>query len=87
MLAGCAQVAPQPPSRRELREAEMNRRWRNQPLSELVAAMGQPVRVMGIPCNPEGLAVVYGLDVASDCIDAFAFTEADDPVIRLYHCR
>jgi len=78
VLAGCAQVAPQPPSRRELREAEMNRRWRNQPLSELVA---------GIPGNPEGLAVVYGLDVASGCIDAFAFTEADDPVIRLYHCR
>jgi len=65
----------------------MNQRWRNQPLSELVAAMGQPLRVMDIPGDPEGLALVYGRDAASGCIDAFSFMEADDPVIRLYHCR
>jgi hypothetical protein len=101
LAAGCAPL-PQPPqpaperhaARHEngpgaLREADMNRRWQNQPLSELVAALGRPARVMNIPGggSPPGFVVVYGVDAATGCIDAFALMYAVDPIVRVYHCR
>lgn len=71
------------------REYAMNQRWQNRPLSELKAALGEPQVVMQIPGggNPPGFAAVYGADPTTGCIDAFAFFDGDDPVIRVYHCR
>lgn len=71
------------------REAEMNQRWQNRRMSELLAVMGQPVLVMNIPGggNPPGFALVYAPDSASGCIDAFAMLHEQDPRIRVYYCR
>ena len=71
------------------REAAMNRRWQNRPLSELKLAMGEPRLLMQIPGggNPPGFAAVYGVDQATGCIDSFALFHGRDPLIRVYHCR
>ena len=76
-------------SNRNAREAEMNQRWQNRRMSELLAVMGQPVLVMSIPGggNPPGFALVYAQDSASGCIDAFAILHEQDPRIRVYYCR
>lgn len=98
--AGCAQLerAAREPSQpawagggssREQREAEMNRRWQDQPLTQLVAALGQPLLTMNIPGggNPPGFVVVYGEHDSTGCIDAFAVNAGRDPRVRLYYCR
>lgn len=74
---------------RQEREAEMNRQWQNKPVADLLVAYGRPRLVMKIPGggNPPAYAVVYGLDPASGCIDAFAIHSTGDPVIRIYYCR
>jgi hypothetical protein len=71
------------------RESAMNTRWQNRPLSELIAALGEPPLIMSIPGggNPPGFVVVYGLDRLSGCIDAFALVYGSDPTVRVYHCR
>lgn len=71
------------------REATMNRRWQNQPLSSLRALRGEPVLMMDIPGggNPPGMVAVYPVDPATGCTDAFALMFGQDPVIRVYHCR
>ncbi|HEY0825450.1 MAG TPA: hypothetical protein VGD76_16805, partial [Ramlibacter sp.] len=71
------------------REATMNSRWRNRPLSELVRTLGKPMLTMDIPGGgtPPGFVVVYRPDAATGCIDAFAVTLGRDPVVRLYQCR
>jgi hypothetical protein len=101
-LAACAQFDVQPLPRedhhrvspvaataRQQREAEMNRQWQNKPLAELLATLGMPQMTMSIPGGgmPPGFAVVYGRDPASGCIDAFAVSATDQPVVRIYHCR
>ena len=98
--AGCANVeraAREEPQRaspgdggmREQREAEMNRRWQDRPLTHLVAALGKPKLTMNIPGggNPPGFVVVYGEDGSTGCIDAFAVNSGREPRIRLYFCR
>lgn len=97
--AGCAdlQRIPREPARpttfnpvgRDQREADMNRRWQDRPLTELVAALGKPQLTMNIPGggNPPGFAVVYGQDMVTGCIDAFAVNGAREPTIRIYYCR
>jgi hypothetical protein len=93
--AGCANV---PASRhpeisaavgRTAREAEMNQRWQNRNMSELVAALGEPILLMTIPGggNPPGFAVVYGQHTGTGCIDAFAMLYGPDPRVRIYYCR
>lgn len=74
---------------REQREAEMNRRWQDQPLTRLVAALGNPELTMNIPGggNPPGFVVVYGEDGSTGCIDAFAVNSGGEPRIRTYYCR
>lgn len=71
------------------REVTMNRRWQNQPFSQLKAALGEPLMIMDIPGggNPPGMVAVYPVDDKTGCTDAFALLFADDPVIRVYHCR
>jgi hypothetical protein len=73
------------------RELDMNRRWQNRPLSDLVATSGKPQLTMNIPGggNPPGFVVVYGLDDRSGCIDAFAINAAvtREPTVRIYYCR
>ena len=97
LLAGCA-IAPAelrahrqhgPASVRAQREALMNASWQQHRYEELVEALGKPKRVMSIPGggNPPGFAVVYDLDPATGCIDAFAISAGADPVVRIYHCR
>ena len=74
---------------RAARESDMNRKWQDRPLAELVAAYGRPGLVMTIPGGgmAPGYAVVYGHDPASGCIDAFAVVSGQSPVVRMYHCR
>jgi hypothetical protein len=76
-------------SSRTGREFAMNRKWQHRRFSELRAALGPPQLIMGIPGggNPPGFVAVYGADPVTGCVDAFAFTYATDPVIRVYHCR
>jgi len=71
------------------REVNMNRRWQNHRLSELLSALGQPLMLLSIPGggNPPGFVALYGVDPQSGCIDAFAFVYDTDPIIRVYHCR
>ena len=95
--AGCANVeraSREEPQRagagmREQREVEMNRRWQNQPLTRLVATLGQPKLTMNIPGggNPPGFVVVYDEDGSTGCIDAFAVNSSREPTVRLYYCR
>lgn len=98
--AGCAGLSPVANERpraagaagagmREHREVEMNRRWQDQPLAQLVAALGQPMLTLNIPGggNPPGFVVVYGEDDSSGCIDAFAVNSGGEPRIRMYYCR
>lgn len=98
--AGCAELEraasqqPQPADAggggiREQREVEMNRRWQDQPLTQLVAELGKPMLTMNIPGGgtPPGFVVVYGEHDASGCIDAFAVNSGREPRIRLYYCR
>lgn len=100
LLVGCAQTPPERESSERLRapdrrnaqlwrETAMNRQWQNRRFSELVAAMGEPARVMNIPGggNPPGFAAVFGHDPETGCIDAFALMPASDPIIRDYYCR
>lgn len=97
---GCAELEhtarqlPQPPGTgaggmREQREVEMNRRWRDQPLTRLVAELGKPMLTLNIPGggNPPGFVVVYGEDGSTGCIDAFAVNSGREPTVRLYYCR
>lgn len=99
-LAGCAELEraareqPQPGDAggggvRDRREAEMNRRWQDQPLTELVATLGQPMLTMNIPGGgtPPGFVVVYGEHGSSGCIDAFAVNSGREPRVRVYYCR
>jgi hypothetical protein len=74
---------------RQQRESAMNQRWQNHRYSELVAVMGQPVRLLNIPGGgePPGFAAYYGRDAASGCFDAFALVNGEDPVVRVYYCR
>jgi hypothetical protein len=74
---------------RMAREAAMNNQWQSRRLSELLHERGPPTLVMNIPGggNPPGFVVVYGVDRPTGCIDAFALMPAQDPVIRVYHCR
>lgn len=71
------------------REWAMNQQWQNRHFSELAAALGEPLLIMQIPGggSPPGFAAVYGRDPATGCIDAFAFLNGGDPIIRIYHCR
>jgi hypothetical protein len=99
--AGCAELegatrtdgtdARQGTAARFQRELDMNRRWQNRPLSDLVATSGKPQLTMNIPGggNPPGFVVVYGLDDRSGCIDAFAINAAvtREPTVRIYYCR
>lgn len=74
---------------REQREIEMNRRWQDQPLAQLVAELGKPKLTMNIPGGgtPPGFVVVYGEHDSTGCIDAFAVYSGREPRIRLYYCR
>jgi hypothetical protein len=76
-------------SEHAMRERAMNERWRMRHYSDLLQTLGTPKRVMAIPGggNPPSFAVVYGLDPATGCIDAFAVTSGENPVVRDYHCR
>ncbi len=99
--AGCAELEratrqqpPQPANAggggiRDQREAEMNRRWQDQTLTELVATLGQPMLTMNIPGGgtPPGFVVVYGEHGSSGCIDAFAVNSGREPRVRVYYCR
>jgi hypothetical protein len=100
VLSGCAELEhtarqlPQPAGAggggiREQREVEMNRRWQDQPLTQLVAELGKPMLTMNIPGGgtPPGFVVVYGEHGSSGCIDAFAVNSGGEPRIRLYYCR
>jgi hypothetical protein len=71
------------------RERAMNQRWQNRPLSQLVAARGEPRLLLNIPGggNPPGFVAVYGPDPATGCLDAFALLYGADPEIRSYYCR
>ncbi len=95
MLAGsgCAVpperlASPDGPTR-AAREQEMNDRWRNHTLAELVRARGEPRDTMTIPGggNPPGFISVYERDPVSGCVDAFALVYGPEPVIRNYYCR
>lgn len=96
-VVGCADLQESRPRHPEIsgavgrntREAEMNQRWQDRNMSELVAALGQPVLMMNIPGggNPPGFAVVYGQDSRTGCIDAFAMVYGPDPKVRYYYCR
>ena len=57
---------------RALREQEMNARWRNHTLAELLAERGMPRDTMSIPGggNPPGFIRVYERDPVSGCVDA-----------------
>ena len=102
LLAGCAQIPVQqhPPEQRGAedygarqmrlaREAVMNERWNNRRMSELVAALGEPERLLAIPGggSPPSFVAVFGKDPATGCIDAFALVHGSDPTVRAYHCR
>ena len=102
LLAGCGQMSAQQHPRepqgtgdygaRQLRlerEAVMNERWNNRRMSELVAAMGEPERLLSIPGggSPPSFAAVFGRDPATGCIDAFALVYGSEPTVRAYHCR
>lgn len=71
------------------REFAMNQRWQNRPMSQLVAALGEPKLLLTIPGggNPPGFVAFYGLDPATGCIDAFALVYGADPAVRAYYCR
>lgn len=71
------------------RDREMNSRWQNRPLSELLGTLGTPQTVLTIPGggNPPGFAVIYGIDARSGCIDAFAVNIESNPQVRMYVCR
>jgi len=93
-LEQAARQLPQPAGAggggiREQREVEMNRRWQDQPLTQLVAELGKPMLTMNIPGGgtPPGFVVVYGEHGSSGCIDAFAVNSGSEPRIRLYYCR
>lgn len=89
---GCA-IAPDgipaEPAVRTAREEAMNARWRNHTLAELVRVRGAPRDTMTIPGggNPIGFITVYERDPESGCVDAFAFMDGPEPVIRNYYCR
>lgn len=102
LFVGCGQVPAQQHPReqrgagdydaRQLRlerEAVMNERWNNRRMSELVAAMGEPERLLSIPGggSPPSFVAVFGQDPATGCIDAFALVYASEPTVRAYHCR
>lgn len=71
------------------REAEMNRRWQNRPLPQLLDALGRPLIFMNIPGggNPPGFVVVYGKDGSTGCIDSFTMNLGEVPTVRTYFCR
>lgn len=77
------------PATRAAREHEMNARWKNHTLAELVRVRGEPRDTMSIPGggNPPGFISVYERDPASGCVDAFALVYGPEPVIRNYYCR
>jgi len=71
------------------REAAMRKRWADKPYRELVKEMGREGLVMDIPRYgwPPSSAVVFGIDDASGCVDAFLVVHGKEPLIKDYFCR
>jgi hypothetical protein len=76
-------------SERLMRETVMNETWQRRRYADLVEKMGKPKRLMTIPGggNPPSFVADYGLDPATGCIDAFAITHGENPIVRDYYCR
>jgi hypothetical protein len=75
---------------RALREKEMQMTWIGQPFEDLIHVFGTPTMIMNIPAyRPWKVsAVVYeGLDLDSNCIDAFTVVHSGTPVVDDYFCR
>jgi hypothetical protein len=71
------------------REAAMRKRWADKPYRELVKERGHEGLVMDIPRYgwPPSSAVVFGIDDASGCVDAFLVVHGKEPLIKDYFCR
>lgn len=76
-------------SSQSAREAAMRERWTDKPYRELVKDRGRQGLVLDIPRYgwPPSSAVVYGVDSASGCIDAFLVIHGKEPIIKDYFCR
>ncbi|MEH6472385.1 MAG: hypothetical protein V7752_14140 [Halopseudomonas sp.] len=70
-------------------EEMMRKRWADRPYRELVEHMGRKGLVMDIPRYgwPGSSAVVFGVDDASGCVDAFLVLHGKEPQIKDYFCR
>lgn len=74
---------------RQAHERAMQSKWEGKPMKELVAAMGEPQMIMSIPRYgwPPSAAVVFGVDQATGCVDAFLVVAGEENKVYNYFCR
>ena len=76
---------------RDLHEQSMHRAWVGRASSELVADLGRPVAMLGMPGAdriPPSLILVYAkADSPGGCIDAFVVLLGENGPIWNYFCR
>ncbi len=93
-VTGCAPLEPleedgKPVFNTSSHEQGMRKQWADKPYRELVKHMGREGVVMDIPRYgwPASSAVVYGVDSATGCVDAFLVLHGEEPLIKDYFCR
>ena len=76
---------------RDLHERSMQQAWVGRPRSELVADLGRPVALLGMPGSdriPPSLILVYTKpDSPGGCIDAFVVLQGEQGQVWNYFCR
>lgn len=95
-LSGCSLIEPpvkaadgKPVFNASMHESAMRKQWADKPYRELVKHMGRKGYVMDIPRYgwPASSAVVYGVNAATGCVDAFLVLHGKEPMVKDYFCR
>ncbi len=98
LSVGCADLKPtdggakgKAESVRAARESSMQKVWAGKSYDELQESLGKPELTMSIPRYgwPPSEAILYGMDSASGCIDAFLVVHGGEEgsTVLNYFCR